>query len=148
MMRTRALLGAVVLAGSSAVGCTFCDTCDDFPIPVIGGAGMEVMGPPPMMAPPEGTYSPGEPGGPVVGEVAPPTEAPSPFAAPTEAAPVPEDGMEEPVVSPPAPDAPESSIPLRGTADESAPGSVPNPETVIPPSDAPVVPAPDAPEAP
>ncbi len=35
MLRTRSLLVAVALA-AGAVGCTQCDTCDDFPTPCVG----------------------------------------------------------------------------------------------------------------
>lgn len=162
MIRTRALVMAVALAGAGTVGCTFCDTCDDFPIPVTGGAGYTDVNSSTMMVPPpvaEGSFT-GQPAA-AGDEAAPPSETESPFSNPETPEGQPPAGdpaaemeanpgempAEGPEASPPAPGAPEpeSSVPLPGTAPESLPGTVPSPEPEIPAS---ALPGPGAPAAP
>ena len=55
MMRHSLLLTAIALAIGSA-GCTHCDTCDDFPIPNVGGVCGGIAGPGALN--PMGSYTP------------------------------------------------------------------------------------------
>lgn|GEM_PF-1759496 len=78
MLRFSLLLTAVALAIGST-GCTHCDTCDDFPIPCVGGnCGPAVGGPGPAF----GTFAGAPaPAAPYASTVAPlPPATPSPFA--------------------------------------------------------------------
>ncbi len=103
MMRHSPLLTAVALAIGSA-GCTHCDTCDDFPIPCVGGNCGGVMASPA----PTGGYT-AVPGPVIVTQPSPmPTTAPV-MAPPVEEAPAAPNTNAKPIETPPAtPSTPEA----------------------------------------
>jgi hypothetical protein len=96
MLRFGLVLMAVALT-AGALGCTHCDTCDDFPTPCVGfNCGY------PGHPAPSGTYTAPSMG--VVGPPAPAEAAPAPAPAPAPSstgapAPVP---TTEPAITPPA----------------------------------------------
>jgi hypothetical protein len=129
MLRLSFLLSAVALFVGSA-GCTHCDTCDDFPIPCVGGncgsAGM-------AMAPMTGAYTgAGASNAPYAPE-GPPTVAPLPLAPPP--------GTQ---ILEPLPGAPDPAMPVTPKPADTTPAapSIPKPTTPvnppIPPATTPV----------
>ena len=138
MVRISLLMGAVILA-VTAQGCTHCDTCDDFPLPNVGG----------MTTAPPGSYSttgmtaPAPAAAPAVAPESVPaatTEAPAP--APDAVPPAPTVPPTTPAAVAPTPDTPPASMPApatpaAGTPVPSAPAPTPATAPPPPPGDKP-----------
>ena len=144
MLRQVLALGAAVLT-SFAAGCSQCDTCDDFPIPLIGG---RVAGPM-MAAPMMGSYTGyGQVASPYEGAMPAETAQPAPEGTGVPATAIPEQvpaetsapltspTSAEPVTPPPPPDntPPAPSAPTAESAPAPAPTTEPAPLPVPAPA--------------
>jgi hypothetical protein len=122
MVRISLLMGAVILT-VTAEGCTHCDTCDDFPLPNVGGM---------STAPLAGSYS-------TTGMTAPTPEA---TPAPAATTPAPDTTVPPPTPAAPStdPKAPAVDTPPAGMPAPTAPAPnapildpTPKPESAPPP---------------